>query len=149
MTSSVHESSTPGYAHGFPDPIGALRAARLTAVTHPDWCDRTRCEVRVGAVRHIGQPVHWHALGDDVEFSLSRMQRDDDPVGYLFKIRHVAVFDPYEIELVDGDIDAFPVARMRLHLAEQEIEGDPRDDVTATAELPVVEAQVTASADHG
>jgi hypothetical protein len=27
---------------------------------------------------------------------------------------------------------------MRLHLAEQEIEGDPRDDITATAELPVV-----------
>jgi hypothetical protein len=138
MTSPVHTSFDPGYAHGFPDPIGALRAARLTAVTHPDWCDRTRCEVRVGAVRHIGQPVYWHALGDDVEFSLSRHQRDDDPPGYLYGIRHLAVVDTYEIELCDGDIDTFPVARMRLHLAEQEIEGDPRDDITDTAELPVV-----------
>jgi hypothetical protein len=123
--------------------VGAHFAAQLASVEHPDWCDRTRCEVRVGAVRHIGHPVYWHAQGDDVEFSLSMHQRDDAPAGYLLGIRHLAVIDTFEVELSNADVDSFPIARARLQLRDQGFEGDPRE------ELDLEPAEVTAAADHG
>jgi hypothetical protein len=119
--------------------IGAHFAAQLASVEHPDWCDRTRCEVRVGAVRHIGHPVYWHAQGDDVEFSLSMHQRDDAPAGYLLGIRHLAVIDTFEVELSNADVDSFPIARARLQLRDQGFEGDPREEV----DLDVVGSEQT------
>jgi len=127
MPHSAAHALTGQYA----GPIGAQRTAALAAVKHPEWCDRTRCEVQVGSVRHIGHPYYWNASGDDVEFSLSKFRRDDGPTGYLFGSRHLAVVDTYEIEVFDGDFDALLLARMRVHQAEQE-------SLSATQEIPVV-----------
>ena len=109
--------------------VTAVRAAHLATVEHPDWCDRTRCDVRVGAVRHIGHPVYWHGQADDVEFSLSKLQREDGAERLLFGSRHLAVIDTFEVEMLKTDIDAFLVARSRLELRDNDMEGDPREEL--------------------
>lgn len=103
-------------------PAGFPRVGPL--VTHPAWCDRTRCDAVAGHadIRHVSSPETWRTAHDHATLSLSRYRSDTEDtvgeLGCLLTVHNPDMAEQAEVVLNRDDLD-------RLVCARHEIEQGP------------------------
>ncbi len=91
-------------------------------ITHPDWCQRERCESTPLGGAHIGSAVTYTATGDCVAVSVERgLEEEEGPTlpaipEVVLRLRNID-YDDWELTAYLSPDDARQVAAMLLATA--------------------------------